>query len=66
MSIVQWQWKYKALGRYKIEFNLKDTHRIYSLQIIDAFPKPWKDIILKDRGNAKNLVVFEHHIVRKS
>ena len=29
-------------------------------------PKSWKDAILKDKGNAKNLVIFDHHIVRKS
>ena len=28
-------------------------------------PKSWKDAILKDKGNAKNLVIFDHHIVRK-
>ena len=48
----------------KIEFHLKDTHKIYWLQIIDALPKTWKDIILKDEGKAKNLVIFDHHIVR--
>ena len=48
----------------KIEFHLKDTHKIYWLQIIDALPKTWKDIILKDKGNPKN--VFDHHIVRNS
>ena len=50
----------------KIEFHLKDTHKIYWLQIIDALPKTWKDIILKDKGNAKELVIFAHHIVRNS
>ena len=50
----------------KIEFHLKHTHKIYWLQIIDALPKTWKDIILKDKGNAKNLVIFDHHIVRSS
>ena len=50
----------------KIEFHLKDTHKIYWLQITDAFPKTWKDIILKDKGNTKNLVTFDHHIVRNS
>ena len=50
----------------KIEFHLKDTHKVYWLQIIDALPKTWKDIILKDKGNANNLVIFNHHIVRKS
>ena len=33
----------------KIEFHLKDTQKIYWLQIIDALPKPWKDAILKDK-----------------
>ena len=33
---------------------------------MDALPKMWKDIILKDKGNANNLVIFEHHILRKS
>ena len=50
----------------KIEFHLRNNHKIYWLQIIDAFPKTWKDIILKDKGNAKNLVIFDHHIVRNS
>ena len=50
----------------KIEFHLRETHKIYWLQITDALPKSWKDIILKDKVNAKNLVIFDHHIVRKS
>ena len=50
----------------KIEFHLKDTHKIYWLQIIDALPKTWKDVILKDKGNAKYLVIFDDHIVRNS
>ena len=48
----------------KIEFHLKDTHKIYRLQIIGALPKTWKDIILKDKGNTKKVVIFDHHIVR--
>ena len=50
----------------KIEFHLKYTRKIYWLQIIDALPKTWKDIILKDKRNAKSLVIFDHHIVRNS
>ena len=44
----------------EIEFHLKDT------QLIDDLPKSWIDIILKDKGNAKYLVIFYHNIVRKS
>ena len=43
----------------KIEFCLKDTHKIYWLQIIDALQKKQKDIILEDKGNTKNVVIFE-------
>ena len=38
----------KALEDIEIE----DTHKIYLLQIIDALPKLWKDVIMKDKGNA--------------
>ena len=29
-------------------------------------PKTWKDITLKDKGNAKIVFIFDHHIVRNS
>ena len=29
-------------------------------------PRTWKNIILKDKEDAKNLVTFDHDIVRKS
>ena len=50
----------------KIEFHLKGTQKICWLQIIDPLPNLWKDNALKDKRNAKNLVIFDHHIVRKS
>ena len=49
-----------------MEFHLTDTQKIYWLQIIDTFPRSWKDTTLKDKRNAKKLVIFDHHIVRKS
>ena len=55
--------KIKPWEDIKIEFHLKDTKKIYWFQIIDALPKSWKDIILKD---AKNSVIFDHHIIRKT
>ena len=50
----------------KIEFHPKSTHKEYWLQIIGALPKTWKDINFKDKWNANNLVIFDHHIVRNS
>ena len=38
----------------KIEFHLKDTEKIFWLQIIAALPKLWKDAILKDKESKKN------------
>ena len=58
--------KIKPWEHIKIESHLKDSQKIEWLQIIDALPKSWKDVILKDKGNAKNLVIFDHLIVRKS
>ena len=29
-------------------------------------PKSWKDIILKDKRNAQNLIIFDLHVVKKS
>ena len=51
----------KACKDFKIEFRLKDTYKIYWLQIIYALPETWKD-----KGNAKNLVIFDLYLVRKS
>ena len=57
--------KIKPWKDVKIEFHLKDTQKIYCLQVIDALPKSRKDAILKDKRNAKKLVIFDRHIVRK-
>ena len=47
----------KLWGDIKIKFHLKDTPKIYWLQIIDALKKSWIDIILLEKGNAKNSVM---------
>ena len=44
-----------------VEFHSKDTHKIYWLQITDALPKTWRDIILKNKCKAKKIVIFDHH-----
>ena len=46
--------------------DIKVIIKIYWLQIIDTLPKMWNDIILKDKGNANNLVIFDYHVIRKS
>ena len=55
----------KLWEEIKTEFNFKNTQKRCWLQILDALSKLWKDTILKDTRNEKNLVIFDHH-VRKS
>ena len=55
----------KLSENIKIEFDLKDTHKIYWLQIIDALPRTWKGIILKDKENTKYLVIPDHFSFKK-
>ena len=43
----------KPWKNIKIKFHLKDTHKIYWLQIIDDLPKTREDIVLKSKGNTK-------------
>ena len=54
------------MGGYQNRISPSRYSKIYWLKVIDALPKLWKDAILKDKGNAKNLVISDHHIVRKS
>ena len=54
----------------KIEYNLKNTHKMYWLKIIDTLPeKAWKYIILKYKQNAKKKkkVIFDspHYSLNK-
>ena len=65
------QWFYdngntKPCKDLKIEYHLKDTDKTYWLEIIDALPKTWKNVILKEKGNTKYLVTVDHHILRIS
>ena len=48
-----------------VEFHSKDTHKIYWLQITDALPKTWRDIILKNKCKAKKNSYFRPPQVRK-
>ena len=55
----------------KTAFYLKDIHKRYWLQIIDALPRMWKDMKnvskrMKNKGHIKRLVIFDHDFVGKS
>ena len=43
----------KPSENIKIELNYKETHKMY-----------WLHIILRDKGNKKNFLIFDHHIVK--
>ena len=55
----------------KTAFYLKDNHKRYWLEFIDALPKMWKDMKnvskrMKNKGHVKRLVIFDYDFVGKS
>ena len=54
--------KLKTWENIKVEFGLQSFQKFKWLQITDAIPKNWKDIIKDDNGNSKNLVFYDNHL----
>ena len=48
----------------KIEFGLQNCQKFSWVQLIHALPKTWKLTVCNDKGNAKNLALFDHHLSR--
>ena len=46
----------------KVEFDLKNYQKFSWIQIVHALPKSWKLELGKDKGFAKKLVLFDHHL----
>ena len=56
--------KLKNWNEICFEFGLKNLQKLFWLQIIHSIPKKWKETVLCDNGNAKNLVFYNHHLSR--
>ena len=56
--------KLKNWNEICFEFGLKNLQKFFWLQIIHSIPKKWKETVLCDNGNAKNLVFYNYHLSR--
>jgi len=56
----------KSWERIKEEHCLSDNKKFFWMQLIDAIPKAWKTAISNDKGNAKNLTIYDHHIIKRN
>ena len=48
------------------DFNLENKLHFAWIQLIDSIPTSWKKKNLNDRGNSKNLCIFDNHLIKKS
>ena len=58
--------KNKSRDCIKSEYNLESKLKHRWIQLTDALPKLWKDTFLNCIGNAMNLFIFDHHLIKKN
>ena len=58
--------KPKLWEELKNEFNLQGQLQFIYNQIIHSIPKSWKDALIANLENIKNLVFQGHHLIKKS
>ena len=51
---------------FKRENNLHESFYFQWLQLIDFISQRWKIIIKENYGNAINLIIYDHHLVKSS
>ena len=58
--------KIKPWEKIKTLYNLPNNMEFCWMQIVHALPKSWKKEILENKGNSNNLVIYDHHLIKKS
>ena len=48
------------------KLGLNDNKRFYWRQIIHAIPRAWKEMFLKCGNNIIDLIINEHHLIKKN
>ena len=56
----------KKWHEFKREHNLHESFCFQWLQLIDSIRQRWKTIIKENHGNAANLIIHDHHLVKGS
>ena len=57
--------KLKAWDELKQEYRFLENKRFLFMQLLHAVPKSWKDDLFKVKENIHNLIIQDHHIIRK-
>ena len=57
--------KLKTLDELKQEYRFLENKRFLFMQLLHAVPKSWKDDLFKVKENIHNLIIQDHHIIRK-
>ena len=56
----------KSWSKMKHEYNLSDKAHFKWYQILNSIPSSWKKNLSNDRGNCRNLVHLNHHLIKKN
>ena len=57
--------KLKTLDELKQEYRFLENKRFLFMQLLHAVPKSWEDDLFKVKENIHNLIIQDHHIIRK-
>ena len=57
--------KLKTQGELKQEYGFYENKKCLFMQLLHAIPKSWKNDISEVKENIDNLVIQDHHIIRK-
>ena len=48
------------------DFQLTQKSYFKWVQLIHAIPRPWKSAALNDKGNCKNIIYLNHHLIKNN
>ena len=57
--------KLKTLDELKQEYRFLENKRFLFMQLLHAIFKSWKEDLFKVKENIHNLIIQDHHIIRK-
>ena len=57
--------KLKTWDELKQEYRFLENKRFLFMQLLHAIPKSWKEDLSKVKENIHNLIIQDHHIIRK-
>ena len=66
MDLLDNSGKLKSWHVFKTEYNLNHKFYFQWLQLTDAIPKAWKNIVQNNINNNGSLTIKDHHVIRRT